>query len=133
MKIMKFALHMHNKKDITNMYELVKQAGLPYEMISSEHVQKSVNSYLHRNFFEVEPLEFGSLKPVLTSKGICRAWMPYAIEYPFQSSNFTKYFDEIFDKNITLASAEILESRNTFAFIGYESNYISNIQKASYR
>ena len=61
------------------MYELVKQAGLPYEMITLNDTQNSVN--LHRNFIEIDPIEFGSLKPVLTSNGICQAWLPYSVKY----------------------------------------------------
>ena len=133
---MKFALHLHTQDDIANMYEMVKKASPPYEMIEYDE-DKNLKfepykeyEWLKSNFFEIYPVELGSLKPVLTTEGICQAWLPFDIENPFSRNDFIDLFEEVFNK-----SAKQVTDKNsrTIRFIGYESNYISNIKEANYR
>ena len=91
---MKFALHLHTQDDIANMYEMVKKASPPYEMIEYDE-DKNLKfepykeyEWLKSNFFEIYPVELGSLKPVLTTEGICQAWLPFDIENPFSRNEF---------------------------------------------
>ena len=130
---MKFALHLHEIEDIEKMYNLVIKANPPYEMIKYDDIKDWESAQLNRNYFAIDPPEFGSLRPALTTEGICQAWIPYDVENPFHQSKFIDLFEEIFNKSVRKVSSDVLQSKKLFRFIGYESNYISNIIQASYR
>ena len=132
--IMKFALHMHTKEDILRIYEVVRSLELPYSTMNFNHeVMSKKDSPLSRNFFVVEPKKFGTLKPVITMNGICQAWIPFEISNPYQQSQFITNFEEIFGLENKESLPIDLESHKIFRFIGYESNYVSNIKESSNR
>ena len=51
MKIMKFALHMHNKEDISSIYEAVKKMDLPYNQLDLDKVMNN-DLPMKRNFIQ---------------------------------------------------------------------------------
>ena len=129
---MKFALHMYTKEDISSIYEVVKKMDLPYNLLDFDKVMNN-DLPMKRNFFSTNPKSFGPLKPVITKNGICQAWIPYEVPNPYKKSLFTSDFEDVFGNNINKDLPIGLESNKIFRFISYESNYISNLMKSSYR
>ena len=132
MKIMKFALHMHNKEDISSIYEAVKKMDLPYNQLDLDNVMNN-DLPMKRNFILSDPESFGSLKPVITMNGICEAWIPYKVQSPYKQSKFISDFENVFGNNISKELPIGLESNKIFRFVSYENNYISNLMKSSFR
>ena len=150
MKIMKFAIHMYDKNDIEQVYNITKAMNLAYkfqaeacdndtdniflsynECIKNRKEAKVMGKHgmisLMKSYSTILPNEAGKLVPKMTADGICMAWIPVYVDV-FKKSTYQKAFDEIFGHKSS--GVKMLEDNiNTFTIL-LDKNQRYNFQYA---
>ena len=119
MRIMKFAIHMYDRNDIEQVYNITKEMNLPYKIQELEGLYKvwgkkgQVSAM--KTYSTITPMKAGKLVPKMTTDGICKAWIPSHVDV-FKKSTYQNAFDEVFGSKTS--GVKMLEDNiDTFTII----------------